>query len=67
MTTAIQSKDGAILVGMKNFTPRWPHFVPRFPQAKRTLEMCHSRAAAAAHCDWSALADDFRTFDLMAI
>jgi hypothetical protein len=33
---------------MKNFIPRWLHFVPRFPQAKRILEMCHSRAAPLA-------------------
>ena len=30
----------AICNGMKNFIPGWLHFVPRSPQAKRTLEMC---------------------------
>jgi hypothetical protein len=30
-------KDGAICDGMKNFTPRWLHFVPRFPQIRRNL------------------------------
>jgi hypothetical protein len=36
---------------MKNFIPRWLHFIPRFSQIKRTLEMCHSRSAAG-HCCW---------------
>ena len=41
MITAIQSKGLVrFVVEMKNFIPRWLHFVPRFPQAKRTLEMC---------------------------
>jgi hypothetical protein len=52
MITAIQSKILVrFAIEMKNFIPRWLHFIPRFPQIKRTLEMCHSRSAAG-HCYW---------------
>jgi hypothetical protein len=41
MITAIQIHGlMRFLIEMKNFIPRWLHFVPRFPQAKRNLEMC---------------------------
>jgi hypothetical protein len=50
MITAIQSKILVrFAIEMKNFIPRWLHFIPRFPQIKCTLEMCHSRRAAG-HC-----------------
>jgi hypothetical protein len=49
MITAIQSKILVrFAIEMKNFIPRWLHFIPRFPQIKRTLEMCHSLAAPLA-------------------
>jgi hypothetical protein len=49
MITAIQSKGLVrLVIEMKNFIPRWLHFAPRFPQARRTLEMCDSRAAPLA-------------------
>jgi len=52
MITAIQSRILVrFAIEMKNFIPRWLHFIPRFPQIKRNLEMCHSRSAAG-HCCW---------------
>ena len=57
MTAAILSKDRVrFVIEMKNFIPRWLPFVPRFPQAKRTLEMCHSQPSAAVQWDFSILA-----------
>jgi hypothetical protein len=49
MITAIQSRILVrFAIEMKNFIPRWLHFIPRFPQIKRTLEMCHFLAAPLA-------------------
>jgi len=52
MITAIESRIRAIRNGMKNFTPKWLHFVPRFPQVTHTLKMCHTSAAVLALWFW---------------
>jgi hypothetical protein len=52
MITAIQSRILVrFAIEMKNFIPRWLHFIPRFLQIKCILGMCHSRSAAG-HCCW---------------